>query len=248
MSEHQQHSKPQRRALTPSLFSQYCAYVAKDLRMEFRTREMITSMIVYAVLVLTIYGAAISQTTDAFDVLSIAAGLLWALIVFTSLLGLNRSFAHEVHNGCLDAVLMSPVERSVIFIAKMTTNLIFLAIVELVVVPLFFVMFLSGTPLGPHAWQIIIPLFVGTWGVAAVGTLLATMTLDTRGKDVLLAILFIPLVFPLLWACVSATGVLLLGVEGTWPLFIKSIALAAGYDVMMTAAAWALYEFTVSGS
>ncbi len=90
-------------------WAQYRALLAKDVRMELRTREMVVSMGVYALLVLTVYGATMSQTGDAFDVLSVAAGLLWAMIVFTSLLGLNRSFANEVENGCLEGVLLAPV-------------------------------------------------------------------------------------------------------------------------------------------
>ena len=84
---------------------------------------------------------------------------------------------------------------------------------------------------------------MGTVGVAGVGTFLSTMTIDTRGKDVLLAILFIPVVFPLLYACVSSTSVALLGIEGQMEVFWRSLALAAGYDVIMVAAAWGLYEF-----
>ena len=231
---------------SPSFWQQYKALLAKDVRMELRTREMLVSMGVYALLVLTVYGAALSQSGDSFDVLRVAAGLLWALIVFTSLLGLNRSFSHETENGCLVGVLLAPVSRSAIFLAKASSNLLFLLAVEVVVVPLFFVFFLSGAALPPTAPYLLLPLLVGTVGVAGVGTFLSTMTIDTRGKDVLLAILFIPVVFPLLYACVSATSVALLGVEGQMVNFWRSLALAGGYDVIMIAASWGLYEFVVS--
>ena len=217
----------------PSAFAQYRALLAKDVRQEFRTREMLTSMIVYSLLVLTIY------------VVSFAGGLLWALIVFTSLLGLNRSFSHETESGCLEGILLAPIDRAVVFLAKATSNLLFLLMVELVTVPLFFVFFLSGAELPPTTPMILLPLLVGTIGVAGVGTLLSTMAIDTRGRDVLLAILFIPVAFPLLYACVSATGVALMGVEGTFATFWRSLALAAAYDVVMVAAAWGLYEFAL---
>ncbi len=213
--------------------------------MELRTREMITSMGLYALLVLTIYGAAISQSGDTLDVLAISGGLLWTLIVFTSLLGLTRSFSHETETGGLDALLLSPMDRGVIFLAKATSNLIFLLLVELITIPLFFLFFLSGAPVGPDALFLILPVIVGTIGVAGVGTLLSTMTMDTRGKDVLLAILFIPVIFPLLYACVAATSVVLIGVEGQMVAFWRSLAMAAGYDIIMVALAWALYEFIV---
>ena len=217
----------------------------KDIRAELRTREMLTSMVVYALLVLTIYGAALAQVGDTLQVIQFAGGLLWALIVFTSLLGLNRSFSHEIESGCLEGILLAPIDRAVVFLAKATSNLLFLAVVEVIVLPLFFLFFLSGAELAATTPMIALPLFVGTVGVAGVGTLLSTMTIDTRGRDVLLAILFIPVIFPLLYACVSATTVAFLGVEGTFGSYWTSCAVAAGYDVIMIAAAWGLYEFVV---
>lgn len=229
----------------PSAFAQYRALLMKDIRQELRTREMLTSMVVYALLVLTIYGAALAQVGDDLQVLSFAGGLLWALIVFTSLLGLNRSFSHETESGCLEGILLAPIDRAVVFLAKATSNLLFLAVVELIVLPLFFLFFLSGAQLAATTPMIALPLEVGTIGVAGVGTLLSTMTIDTRGRDVLLAILFIPVIFPLLYACVSATTVAFLGVEGTFGSFWTSCGIAAAYDVIMIAAAWGLYEFVV---
>lgn len=217
----------------------------KDIRQELRTREMLTSMVVYALLVLTIYGAALSQVGDSLQVVSFAGGLLWALIVFTSLLGLNRSFSHETESGCLEGILLAPVDRSVIFLAKATSNLLFLAAVEVIVIPLFFLFFLSGADVAATTPMIALPLAVGTVGVAGVGTLLSTIAIDTRGRDVLLAILFIPVIFPLLYACVSATTTAFMGVEGTFGAYWTSCALAAAYDVIMIAAAWGLYEFVL---
>lgn len=238
-----QNSKPG--TMRVSSWQQYRALLLKDLRQEVRTREMLTSMVVYALLVLTIYGAALAQVGDRVEVVSFAGGLLWALIIFTSLLGLNRSFSHETESGCLEGILLAPVDRAVVFLAKATSNLIFLALVELITVPLFFLFFLSGAELASTTPMMLLPLIVGTIGVAGVGTLLSTMTIDTRGRDVLLAILFIPVVFPLLYACVSATSVALMGVEGTFGTFWTSLALAGAYDVIMIAATWGLYEFVV---
>ncbi|WP_314010266.1 heme exporter protein CcmB [Cryptobacterium curtum] len=230
---------------TPSTFAQYRTLLGKDLRREFRTKEMLTSMGIYALLVLVVYGAALSQTASGFDILQMSAGLLWALIVFTSLLGLNRSFAHERENGCLEGILLVPLDRSVIFLAKATGNLVFLLVVELIVLPLFAFFFLTTTTLAPTWPLIAAPLALGTVGIAGIGTLLATITASTRGKDVLLAVLFIPLVYPLLYACVSASTVVLAGgdIEGAFNL---SLALAGGYDVIMLLLSWVLYDFVVS--
>lgn len=229
----------------PRGWRQYRALLAKDVRQELRTREMLISMVVYALLVLTIYGAALAQVGDKIQILSFAGGLLWALIVFTSLLGLNRSFGHETETGCLEGILLAPVDRAVVFLAKATSNLLFITAVEVGVVPLFFLFFLSGATFAATTAWMLLPLALGTVGVAGVGTLLSTMTIDTRGKDVLLAILFIPVAFPLLYACVSATSVALMGVEGTFGTFWTSCGIAAAYDVIMIAAAWGLYEFAL---
>jgi heme exporter protein B len=175
-----------------------------------------------------------------------SGGLIWALIVFTSLLGLNRSFAHEKEEGSLEGVLLAPLDRSVIFLAKATSNLLFLAAVELITLPLFAFFFLTGSELAPTFWLALGPLVAGTVGIAGVGTLLATITMGTRGRDVLLAVLFIPLIFPLLYACVSATTAVILGTGAVADTWLPSLALAIGYDVVMVLASWLLYDFVVS--
>ena len=230
----------------PSTFQQYKTLLRKDLEQEFRTKEMLTSMGIYALLVLVVYGAALAQTSQAIDVLQMSGGLLWALVVFTSLLGLNRSFAHEKEQGCLEGILLVPLDRSVIFLAKATSNLLFLVVVEVITVPLFYFFFLTGTQPAASFLLLVVPLFVGTVGVAGIGTLLSTITITTRGKDVMLAVLFIPLVFPLLYACVAATTVVIVGSEGYMDVFVQSLALAGGYDVIMILLSWVLYDFVIS--
>ena len=213
--------------------------------MEMRTKEMLTSMGLYAVLVLVVYEIALSQAGSSFDVLRIAAGLLWLAIIFTSLLGLNRSLVHEKDQGCLDALLLSPVDRPIIFFAKATGNLIFLGMVEVIVLPLFYFFFIGGKALGGPLWMLPLPLIVGSIGIAGVGTLLATMSVNTTGKDFILAVLFIPIMFPLLYACVAATSAVLIGDPGYVDAYWTSLALGGGYDVIMILAAFGLYEFII---
>ncbi len=230
----------------PSTAQQYVTLLKKDLVQEFRTKEMLTSMGIYALLVLVVYGAALAQTSSYYDILQMAGGLLWALIVFTSLLGLNRSFQHEKDEGCLEGILLVPLDRSVIFLAKATSNLLFLLVVEIIAVPLFYFFFLTTTS-PAETWPMIVgPLLVGTIGIAGIGTLLSTITVNTRGKDVLLAVLFIPLIFPLLYACVSATSVVLVGGDAAMDTYFQSLMLAGGYDVIMLLLSWVLYDFVIS--
>ena len=230
----------------PSTFAQYKTLLTKDLQQEFRTKEMLTSMGIYALLVLIVYGAAFGQTAQAADVLQLSGGLLWALIVFTSLLGLNRSFNHEKEQGCMEGILLVPLDRAVVFLAKATSNVLFLLVVEVIAVPLFAFFFLAGASLAETTPYALLPLLVGTVGIAGVGTLLSTITVNTRGGDVMLAVLFVPIVFPLLYACASATTAMIAGTAGAWDVFLPSMALACGYDAIMLLASWALYDFVIS--
>ncbi len=216
--------------------------------MELRTKEMLTSMGLYAMLVLVIYYLALSQASSGFDVQNIAAGLLWLAIVFTSLLGLNRSLVHEKDQGCLEALLLSPIDRPVIFFGKAVGNLIFLLLVEILIVPLFYFFFLVGKDMAGPLWMLALPLFVGSVGIAGMGTMLATMSVNTKGKDFILAVLFVPVMFPLLLVCVPAVSAVFLGsaAYADWlSTYWTMTGLAAGYDAIMLLAAFGLYEFIV---
>ncbi len=224
---------------------QFKAILRKDIVMELRTKEMVTSMGIYALLTMVIYQIALSQAGTAFDPRDIAAGLLWLAFVFTSMLGLNRSLVHEKDQGCLEALLLSPVDRPVIFFAKAVGNVIFLLIVQVFTIPVFAFLFLQQSAYGGDLWMIPVALVGGALGIAGVGTLLATMSVNTKGKDVVLAVLFIPLMYPLLLACVSATTAAVLGGDGYVQQFWSAMGIIAAYDAIMIAAAYALYEFVI---
>ncbi len=229
----------------PSSFAQYRALLKKDLKAEFRTKDMVVSMGIYAVLVIVVYGVALSFAKPGSEFLEVSGGLLWAMVVFTSLLGLNRSFSREAENGCMEGLLLAPVDRGAIFLAKATSNLVFLLMVEVVAVPLFWLFFSSFATPAESAPLMAVPLVIGSVGIAGIGTLLSTITTRTRGKDVLLALLFVPIVFPLLYACVAATTALLVGGDVMAETLVPSLALAGGYDVIMILVSWVLYDFVI---
>lgn len=230
---------------TPSSFAQYRTLLRKDLKQEFRSKDMIVSMGIYAVLVIVVYGVALSFAKPGSEFLEVSGGLLWAMVVFTSLLGLNRSFSHESENGCMEGMLLAPLDRGAIFLAKATSNLVFLLAVEVVAVPLFWLFFSSYADPAESAPLMVVPLLVGSVGITGVGTLLSTITTRTRGKDVLLALLFVPVIFPLLYACVSATTAVIVGGDVLGETLVASLALAGGYDVIMILASWVLYDFVI---
>ena len=224
----------------------FLTLLKKDLRQEFRTREMLTSMGIYALLVIIVYGASLALTARGIDIATMGGGLLWVLIVFTSLLGLGRSFAHEKEQGCMDGLLLAPIDHSAIYLAKAAANALFMLAVEVIAVPLFHFFFMTGVPAAPTLPAIVAPLLVGTIGMAGIGTMLSTITMNTRSRDVLLAVLFIPLIYPLLYACVTATTAAITGAEAWTDLFVMPLVLACGYDVVMLLVCWVLYDFVVS--
>lgn len=225
---------------------QFRAMLRKDIVMELRTKEMLMSMGLYSLLTMVVYFVALSQAGSSFDPRDIAAGLLWLAFIFTSLLGLNRSLVHEKDQGCLEALLLSPVDRPVIFFSKMVGNLIFLLIVEVLTIPVFGFLFLQGEALDFGSLALVpLVLLVGSIGIAGVGTLLATMSVNTSGKDFVLAMLFIPLIYPLLLGAVTATGAAIVGGPEALGVFWAGMGWVFGYDVIMLLASYGLYEFIV---
>ncbi|MDO8916152.1 MAG: heme exporter protein CcmB [Coriobacteriia bacterium] len=228
-----------------SSWRQFKAILRKDIVMELRTKEMLSSMTLYTLLTLVIYQIALSQSGSGFDIRLIAAGLVWLAFVFTSMLGLNRSLVHEKDQGCLEALLLAPVDRPVIFFAKAVGNLIFLLIVEVVTVPIFAVAFMSGRPIAGPFWMLVLSAFVGSLGIAGVGTFLATMAVNARGGSFILSVLFIPLMYPALLAAVAGSSAVVLGGEGYAATFWQAVGMGAGIDAIMLLAVFALYEFVV---
>jgi heme exporter protein B len=222
--------------MTP-FFKAMSAVVWKDLSAEWRSREVLTAMLVFAMLVVFIFNFALEL--DAQTRQDATAGVLWVTLVFSGTLGLNRSLAVEKDRGCLDGLLLAPVDRTAIYFGKMLANLIFMLCMAAIVLPLFGILyninlFLPG---------LIGVILLGSEGYAAVGTLLAAMSVEARTRDILLPILLFPVIIPVLVAAVKASGGFLqaLPMEQIMPW----INLLVVYDVIFTAAAFMVFEFVV---
>jgi heme exporter protein B len=177
----------------------------KDVVSELRTKEMFSSMLVFALLVTVIFSFAVDPR--AVDMRELAPGLLWVAFSFSGILGLNRSFAVEKARNSLEGLMLTPVDRSGIYLAKMLGNFVFLSVVELVVLPLFWVLYnLTAFPL---ALALVVPL--GTLGFVAAGTLFAAMTVNTRAREVMLPMLLLPVSVPVIVAAVKSTAALMAG-------------------------------------
>jgi heme exporter protein B len=213
------------------------AIIWKDLAAELRSRELLSAMLVFALLVILIFNFALEL--DAKSRSSVTAGVIWATFAFAGTLGLNRSMAMEKDRGCLDGLLLAPVDRSAIYFGKMLGNLIFMLIVEAIVLPVYSVLY-STNLFEPG---LILVIVLGSVGYVAVGTLLSSMAVQTRTRDVLLPILLFPLVIPVLIAAVKASNGYLQGLDF---VEIRSwINLLIVYDVIFIAVAFMVFDYVV---
>jgi len=213
------------------------AIVHKDIVAELRTKEMFSSMFVFALLVIVIFNFAFELRVA--NVKQVAPGVLWVAFTFAGMLGLNRSFILEKDKGCLEGLLLAPVDRSAIYFGKMLGNLIFMSVVEAIVLPIFWVLF--NPPLFSPALVLVIVL--GTLGFAGVGTLFSAIAVHTRAREVMLPILLFPIVVPLMIAAVKITGGLLDG----QPLseMRNWLNLLVGFDIIFLTVSYMTFDYVV---
>lgn len=213
------------------------AVVWKDLAAELRSRELISAMLVFALLVIMIFNFALEL--DAKTRSSVTTGVLWVTFAFAGTLGLNRSMAMEKDQGCLDGLLLAPVDRSSIYFGKMLGNLFFMFIVEAIVLPVYSILY-NINLFNPG---LILVILLGSIGYVSVGTLLSSMAVQTRTRDILLPILLFPVVIPVFIAAVKASSGFLAQMEMAeiWPWLNLLIV----YDVIFTAIAFMVFDYVV---
>ncbi len=213
------------------------AIVWKDLAAELRSRELLSAMLVFALLVILIFNFALELDAQART--TVTAGVLWVTFAFAGTLGLNRSMAMEKDRGCLDGLLLAPVDRSAIYFGKSIGNLIFMFIVEAIVLPVYSVLY------NTNLFQpgLLIVILLGSIGYVAVGTLLSSMAVQTRTRDVLLPILLFPVAIPVLVAAVKASGGFLQGIE--LAEITPWLNLLIVYDVIFIAVAFMVFDYIV---
>ena len=218
------------------------ALLRKDLVSELRTKEMLVSMFLFAVLAMIVFHYAFTAHGSV-DLTYFTGGMLWVVFIFSSLLGLNRSFVHEKDEGCLDGLLLCPVDRVTIFLAKMTANLVFLGVIQALAVPVF-LLFFATTSFASHLPAFLLVLVLSDLGIAALGTLLATISMNTRARDLLLPIVFLPLIIPLLIAAASGTSAVFAGTASLASLLGRLVFLVV-YDVVFLVLAYGTYDFAI---
>ncbi len=198
---------------------------------------MISAMLVFALLVVLIFNFALEL--DIVTRESVTSGVLWVTFAFAGTLGLNRSMTMEQDRGCLDGLLLAPIDRSALYFGKVIGNLLFMLIVEAIILPLYSVLY-SVNLFVPG---LVLAIILGSWGYVAVGTLLAAMTVQTRTRDVLLPTLLFPIVLPVLIPALKASNAFLQAFEVGDIMPWMNLLIA--YDLIFTAIAFLVFEYVV---
>ncbi len=210
------------------------ATLIKDLRLEWRSKDAINSMLFFSLLVVVVFSFSFDPIAE--ESRRIAGGLIWVAFLFASVVALNQTWARELRNQVLDAYRVSPAPANSLFIAKALGNFIFVCVLEAVMAPLFIV-FYNLRALGP-AYQLLIVAPLGTWALVVNGTFFAALSIRTRAREIMLPLLLFPISIPAILGMVSATTAILSG-ENSARFYIVLLAV---YDVVFTIACLALFE------
>ncbi len=209
-------------------------HLMKDLRIEWRSKEAINSMLFFALLVVVLFSLAFDPRGSFSR--EIAGGVLSVATMFASVSALNQAWSREIRHQVLDAQRMAPAPGSDLFLAKVIANFLFVSIVQLLLAPVFLVMYnlrVEGNP-----WQLALVLPLGTWALVANGTFFAALSIRSRNRELLLPLILFPIFIPALLAMVLATTAILTG-ESDPSLWIK---LLVGYDIIFTTVSLVLFE------
>jgi heme exporter protein B len=215
------------------------ALIRKELQIELRTKETLSSLLLLGLLTLLVLSFAFDPTSELR--VEAAPGALWVAVIFAGVLGLNRSFLAERENDCLQGLLLCPRDRGTIYLAKAVGNLAFMAAAQVVIVPVF--IFFFNLPLRPTLAGVLLSLPLGLLGFAAVGTLFAAISVRTRAREVMLPLLLVPLVVPVFIAGVKVTAAMLAGKSAgdvaQW------INLMVFFDAVYLVVGWMVFEYAV---
>ena len=215
---------------------------AKDLRSEVRTKEALNASVSFSIVILLLFSFAFEPTSD--QTREIAGGLLWMVFAFAGALILNRSFARELVNDCLDALVSSPTPGSALFAGKAMANLVLLLAVELIALPVFGIFYnVRWTGQFPLLFLVMV---LGTWGIVVIGTMFSAMTVNLRLRELMLPVLVYPMMIPCLMGAVQCTTALLNG-QGLGGDASPWLRLLIGFDMIFSILALMLSDTVLVG-
>jgi heme exporter protein B len=212
-------------------------HLAKDLRIEWRSKDALNSMLFFALLVVVLFSLAFDPTQAASR--RISGGILSVAVLFASVMALNQAWAREVRHQVLDAQRMAPAPASSLFLAKAIANFLFVAVIEIILAPLFAI-FYNLHPIG-QGWLLAAVLPLGTWALVVNGTFFAAISIRTRNRELMLPLLLFPIFLPALLGMAQAASDILTGESdpGLWIRFL------IGYDVIFTTASLLLFRLVL---
>ncbi len=218
------------------------AIVWKDLRIEGRTRQTVSVMVMFSLATIIMFNFALGTALDAAR--NVATGLLWAIVLLAAVLGLNRSLALDRENQVFDALLIAPIPRTALYLGKVISVSVFTLLLDLILIGLFTVFFNQPFYLLP----VILILFLGTIGYIAAGVLITSMTIQARTREVLLPVLLLPLSLPLVLPAALATAMVVSAAPFggvTWAEIQGPVLLVLAYDLLMLGVGLATYQYVV---
>ena len=216
--------------------------MVKDLRAELRTKEAINASLSFALVVLLLFSFAFDPSEETTR--EISGGLLWIVFAFAGTLLLNRSFARELQNDCLDALISSPAPASAIFLGKTLANFFLLMIVEVAALAVFAVLY--DTHFSKQFWPVVLVMLLGTWGMTVIGTMFSALTVNLRMREMMLPTLVYPLLIPALMAAMTLTSDLMIGTPlgGDNMIWLRVLL---GFDFIYTVLAVVFIDIVLVG-
>jgi heme exporter protein B len=210
------------------------AVLSKEIRTEIRAKEVFTTMILFGILAAIIFGMSFDLRVPRPEM--VVPGILWVIVLFAGVVGLNRSFGAEVDRGTLAGLLLTPVDRSAIFFGKFLANLIFMLLMEILLLPVLLIMF----DVNLFQFWILVGLLLGTVGYAIVGTFFAALTASVRARETMLPILLLPVIVPVFMAGISLTAGVIdeRSMSGLWRWLIMLVV----YDLIFLVVSYLVFD------
>ncbi len=214
------------------------ALLGKELRTEFRTRELVNSTVVFALVVVVMFSFSFDPTSE--ESRRVGPGLLWIAFLFAGSLMLQPSFLREQPNETLSALRMAPLDPFAILLGKMLANFVFLVVAEVALLPVFAVLY--NVRVAPVLAELLVVMGLGTLGIVVTGTMFSAVAAQARMRELLLPLLLLPLLTPVLIASTEATAAVLSDPPELFGLWVK---LLAGFDIIFLTASYFLFEFLI---
>ena len=220
-----------------SFWRKVLAITWKDALAEMRTKEIISAVLVFTLLVIVIFSFAFGTDPDL--VKQVASGMLWVTFAFAGVLSLNRAFIMEKEEGCLEGLMVSPVSREVIYVGKALGSLLFMLVIEAIALPIFALLF----NLGVFSFQLVIVIILTTIGFVSVGTLFSALAVNTKAREMVLPILFFPIVAPVIISAVKASELALAGEP--WSGMSSWLQIIIAFDVIFLVVSYLVFAFVI---